>query len=270
MGSTLKTRLELNVVGAGDWKVQKDRHPSCFVLSIGDTKVLLDCGFGALGQMASYDIDPLNIDEVWITHFHADHLADLLPLLIDRFLKEKQRDTPLKPLTLRGPAGFAERVTTLYSLFCAEAVRDPRLVIYEARQVFSLGSAECTTVPVNHIPGHQSVGFEVRCAGHVFLYAGDASGPLESQPDEFQRAMCYADTVLLSAGAPPKTVGGAHIDVETAISWALGTNIQRLLISHVPTPHMNDAYRYAEAQGKQGKLEQISILEDGDDLRMSD
>ncbi len=254
--------FKLKVLGAGDWKTTSERHPACFMLSVGKKKILLDCGFGAMHQMAHYGISPLEIDEVWITHFHPDHFSDVIPFLVHRTLEANASGVAQPPLMIRGPEGIEERIGTLFSVFCADAVRDPAMDIWDANSTI-VGIGPGTTlhmVPVHHIPGHESAGFSVTYQGRSFFYAGDACAPLEGQPRLFQEAL-NCDTILLSAGAT-KTAGG-HIDFETAMNWIQSSNVKRLILNHVPEQSFGAAQDYARGATTTGRL-QVVIARDGD------
>ena len=256
--------FKLKVLGAGDWKTTRERHPACFVLTVGTKNMLLDCGFGAMHQMAHYGISPLEIDEVWITHFHPDHMSDLIPFLVHRALEAKDSIFTPNKLTLRGPSGFEQRIGTLFSVYCADAVRDSEMAVEEIQDsmpfVISGCSANMRMIPVRHIPGHESVAYEVVLNGRSFLYAGDACAPLDTQPKLFQESL-DCDTILLSAGAT-KTAGG-HIDFETARSWIQSSDVRRLILNHVPEQCFEAAQDFARGATTAGRL-QVIIARDGD------
>src|SRR5919108_3959009 len=72
-----------------------------------DRHVLLDAGAPILPHMHRLGMDPGNVDVVFLTHFHGDHLAGLIPFLCYRAFEAPQ------PLTIVAPAGGAERVARL-------------------------------------------------------------------------------------------------------------------------------------------------------------
>jgi ribonuclease BN (tRNA processing enzyme) len=54
-------------------------------LSVGDRTYLVDLGHGAFQRVHEAGIDPASIRNVFITHLHSDHIADLYQLLWLRF-----------------------------------------------------------------------------------------------------------------------------------------------------------------------------------------
>ena len=47
----------------------------------GETTVLLDCGGGVFGKLREH-VDYTDVDAVVISHVHADHFIDLVPVLL--------------------------------------------------------------------------------------------------------------------------------------------------------------------------------------------
>lgn len=70
--------MRLTVVGKSPaWQ---DRGGACssYLISEGDSSVLLDCGNGAFGALRDL-ADPANLDAIFVSHLHADHFFDLVP-----------------------------------------------------------------------------------------------------------------------------------------------------------------------------------------------
>jgi len=68
------------------------RHPSILLQYKGDY-ILFDCGEGTQLQMQKARTSPMKISKIFITHWHADHFAGLLPLIESLHLS--RRKTPL-------------------------------------------------------------------------------------------------------------------------------------------------------------------------------
>lgn len=75
----------------------KRRHPA-ILFHYGPDYFLFDCGEGTQLQMEKAKISPMKISKIFITHWHADHFAGLLPLIESLHLSRRK-----EPLEVYGP-----------------------------------------------------------------------------------------------------------------------------------------------------------------------
>ena len=73
--------MRLTILGSGNL-LPDDLHrsPSHWVEE-GDVRLLLDCGSGCLHGMARERLWWKAVSHIALTHFHADHVGDLSPIL---------------------------------------------------------------------------------------------------------------------------------------------------------------------------------------------
>ena len=91
--------LSLFFAGTGGSAPTPRRGLPAIVLRRGAEQILVDCGEGTQRQLMR-SIGLTELDEVLITHLHADHWLGLLGLLKTYDLRSRER-----PLTVRGPRG---------------------------------------------------------------------------------------------------------------------------------------------------------------------
>ena len=94
--------MDLSVVfyGTGGSVPTARRATACVLIRAGGSRVLVDCGEGAQRQMM-LSTGLVQVDEILITHFHADHYLGLPGLLKTYDLQERQA-----PLRIAGPSGL--------------------------------------------------------------------------------------------------------------------------------------------------------------------
>jgi ribonuclease Z len=101
--------MDLDVVflGTGGSVPTARRATACLLIRAGGDRILVDCGEGAQRQMQrSTGLVP--VDDIFITHFHADHYLGLPGLLKTYELNGRE-----KPLRLFGPPGLEELFVAL-------------------------------------------------------------------------------------------------------------------------------------------------------------
>lgn len=96
--------IEIVFLGTSSGIPTKKRgHPSVHVRREGDY-FLFDAGEGTQRQMKIAGLSPMKVENVFITHWHGDHVLGLGGLLSSCSLEDRE-----KPLTIYGPEGSSER-----------------------------------------------------------------------------------------------------------------------------------------------------------------
>jgi ribonuclease Z len=78
----------------------------------GGERILFDCGEGTQRQLLRSDVGLVELEEIFLTHFHADHYLGLPGLLKTYALRGREL-----PLTLYGPAGLRDLLGALRRIF---------------------------------------------------------------------------------------------------------------------------------------------------------
>jgi len=73
--------MEVIILGSGTATPSLERNASGLVVKTAGLHVLVDMGPGTLRRMCEAGIDAKLIDAILITHFHPDHVSDLVPFL---------------------------------------------------------------------------------------------------------------------------------------------------------------------------------------------
>jgi ribonuclease BN (tRNA processing enzyme) len=99
--------MKLVVLGSGTATPHPDRSSAAFWLETSNGKVMLDFAASALHRLAEERLEWANIDSIWISHFHLDHCAGLVPFL---FAARHSPETSerSKPLKIFGSKGLKD------------------------------------------------------------------------------------------------------------------------------------------------------------------
>jgi ribonuclease BN (tRNA processing enzyme) len=97
--------MKLTILGSGTSVPHPERSSSGFWLETATGSVLLDCSAPAVHRMAQEKLDWANLDAIWISHFHLDHVGGVPAFLFGtKYAPETQ--SRKKPLRIFGPKGL--------------------------------------------------------------------------------------------------------------------------------------------------------------------
>jgi ribonuclease Z len=104
--------MELSVafLGTGGAVPSARRSTASVLVARGGERLLFDCGEGTQRQMQR-SLGLVQVDEIYLTHFHADHILGLPGLLKTYDLTERER-----PLTIYGPRGLIDLFKTMHRI----------------------------------------------------------------------------------------------------------------------------------------------------------
>ena len=117
--------MELTLLGTGCPKVDFKRFGPSNLVSTNKTKVLIDCGSGVTQRLDQIKISSADIDALFLTHLHSDHVVDLYQLIISSWHSYR-----IKPWKIYGPKGTKKFVSKIMDAWKEE--RDLRIK-YESR-----------------------------------------------------------------------------------------------------------------------------------------
>lgn len=213
--------MRLTVLGTASHYPTPASPCSGYLLEHGATSVWVDAGPGTLAELQRHS-DLTGLDAVWISHAHADHTADLLPL----YYALAFGDLPARePLPVFGPPDLRDR---LLGFFGAGAARDlDRVFAFQSladRAGAVIGGLRLAWEPVEHdVPAWA---LRAQAGGASLLYTGDA---VLSPGLAAFAAGC--DVLLAEAGAD--RADGSHLTPEDAGTLATRARAGRLLLTHL-------------------------------------
>lgn len=224
------TAFQLTPIGTSPAWYNPGEPSSGFLLEGAGTRVLVDCGSGVVSRyLALFGADK-PIDAVVLSHVHADHCFDLVPLKYGIDYGTLQHWAPQLWL----PPGARERLTRLASTWDEgfsyfEETYDVREFGTEAP--FTVGDFSVTALDVPHYIESKALRFELD--GTAFGYSSDLGPTPEIAP-----FMQGVDLLLAEAACAEDTdldqPGRGHITATEAGRIADQAGAHSLLLTHVP------------------------------------
>src|ERR687897_73008 len=158
------------------------RAPTAMLLRRGGERLLFDCAEGTQRQLLRSNVGLIELREVFLTHYHADHYLGLPGMLKTFALRGREA-----PITIYGPPGLSELFSALRRIF-GKLTYPYELIELAAGDVLERGDYRLATFPVNH--GVSAVGyalvedprpgrFDVSTADTLGISAGPERGALQ-------------------------------------------------------------------------------------------
>jgi len=229
--------VRLTVVGcAAAWGRGADAASSCYLIEAGDTAIVLDLGQGSFARLATLR-RPESLAAVLVSHSHADHCVDLIPL---RYYLRYEARASAGTVALHAPADLPARFDALTGEagFLADLAFTP-LAPGDRR----FGPLRVTAALVAHTADSFAFRVAEDRAPTGIVYSGDCGDPGDLVP-----LLRRGDTLLAEAsfGTGPVPPGVPHLDAAGAASAAREGGAARLVLTHLqPGPDPAAAVEHA-------------------------
>jgi ribonuclease BN (tRNA processing enzyme) len=107
--------VEVVILGTGTATPSLTRNASGIAVRCQGHTVLVDMGPGTLRRLCEARLDPKDIDAILITHFHPDHVSDLVPFLFaSNYAYGPTRTAPFFVVGVKGLGQFYEALVGVY------------------------------------------------------------------------------------------------------------------------------------------------------------
>lgn len=250
--------IRMRVIGSSPSVQRPGRACSCYLLRTRDSSVLFDIGSGALGNLHAA-IDYPQLDAVIISHMHADHFLDLIPLRYGLKYGPLLRDGRMpvflppggeamlrKPSAFpsEGPDDFLDEVLSIHEYDPARPleINDLRLTFRQTRHYI-----ETYSIRAEH--GNASI-----------VYSGDTA-PCDSVVEHAADCSLFLCEATLGLGHEEGMRG--HSSAEEAGEMAQRAGVHRLVLTHYGSTYAPDELEEAAQSAFSGRC---SMADDGIEL----
>jgi ribonuclease Z len=183
--------LSVTFLGTGGAVPSARRSTASVLVARGGERLLFDCGEGTQRQMQR-SLGLVQVDGIYLTHFHADHILGLPGLLKTYDLTERER-----PLTIYGPRGLADLFKTLHRIVGRLGFKLD-LVEIEPGDSIALDGAELQAFPVEHTV--RAIGFALAEEGRPGRFDPQAAKRLGAQEGPAFAALQRGEVVAGALG----------------------------------------------------------------------
>jgi ribonuclease BN (tRNA processing enzyme) len=230
--------MKLIILGSGTCVPSLKRSAPAYYLEAEGRQILIDCGSGTLLQLEKLSKSYKDIDAVFITHPHPDHVAGIMPLIhallaTPLFMREKA-------LLLVGPKGFKKfyekgiaSVMGRPKTFSIQIIEIEDKMDYPPFHVFAAGT----------VHSENSIAFRLEHGGKSVVITGDAD--YDQGIIELSR---NCDLLIADCSFPESMKAGGHMTPKECGLVAKKAGVKKLLLSHLHTLPFPDTYRLKECQ----------------------
>ncbi len=275
--SQLPDGLHVGLCGAGSPFPDDLRLGPCTAVLAGKRLFIFDAGSGSTRNIGKLGFLAGQVEAVFLTHFHSDHIDGLGELLLQRWVQGGHAT----PVTVVGPTGVEQvvgGVTQAYALDRGYRVAHHGDAVVPASGfgatphafdgavptvLLKEGELEISAFPVAHDPAHPAVGYRIRYRDRSVVLSGDTR-----KAESVRQAATGADLLVheaLSARLVDVLKGAAeaggrarmvklfedikdyHASPEEAAATARDAGVRYLLLNHIvptipPLPGLEDHF----------------------------
>lgn len=222
--------IKATILGSGTCVPRLARSACAVLVETGKSKILLDLGPGTMHQLLLAGVTIFDLTHIFLTHFHPDHTAELVPLLFATKYPDGLRRK--KTLTVLGGDGLIQFYKNLQAAYGNWIVLpDHQMVLREistlSGETLRFEDFELTARPVRHRPESLACGIQSR-QGVRIVYSGDTE-----TCDELVRLAHQADLFICESALPDELQVPGHLTPSLAGRMASRAGAKRLVLTHL-------------------------------------
>jgi ribonuclease BN (tRNA processing enzyme) len=220
--------MKLVVLGSGTTVPHPRRASSGYWLETVGGTILLDCSAGIGTRMAANGLDWPNLDTIWISHFHLDHVGGLAPFLAGTKHAAEMANRK-NPLRIFGPAGIRQLIDNFSNANNYRLLEQPfpvEIIEVDALEPFEiLRGVEATAMKTPHTP--ESHAIHIRDGETTLVYSADTAF------DETLAALANGvDIFLLESSFVKNKPVEKHLELVEAVTLIRKAKPKRAMLTH--------------------------------------
>lgn len=228
MSNPSSTPVSLTFIGTGDAFNSGGRRSSSYLVTAGDTRLVIDCGPTTPHGLKALGVDPGHVNAVLQTHFHGDHVLGLPMLLLHHQILGGRPGG----LAVIGPPELEQLTIDIYARVygrTAERLKQTPEVAHfvTARPGEPITLADGTHIDVfgvTHNP--ESIGYRIQIAGRTLAFTGDTKWD-----DRLTALADGADVMVIDCTWLDDAIGD-HLSYKEILAKRDLLPAKRILLSH--------------------------------------
>lgn len=232
--------MKITILGSGTILAAPNRTTPAYLIEHENKKFLVDTGPDILHQLAKNGIKISDINGIFYTHLHSDHIDGLMPFLVslkvDGLFKKlfKQQETT-SPLLLCGPKQFNDffaQLQTLQKIQAPPANGLDNFIDRIIREEFGDGDEKIIDglhIHTKHVEHTEnSLGYRFTYNNKTIVFSGDSG-----LCDGLITLSKHADIAVFECATPTEFELSDHLSPRKCGQIATEANVKKLILSHI-------------------------------------
>jgi ribonuclease BN (tRNA processing enzyme) len=207
----------LTLLGTGTCQIEFERRASSVLLELDDTYILFDCGHGVVQRLLDAGVQHNQVDHVVLSHFHPDHVSDLIPFLhAGAWSRQNPRSSDIH---VYGPAGVQSLIDGFVRIFGIDAFQQSSysLVVHQVTEgFFGIGFQNFEFLSLPPAGNH---GLRFTYNGKTYALTGDSH--------------FHAEEVEFLKGIDLAVIDSGHLEDEEIVELAVASQARMIVCSHL-------------------------------------
>lgn len=221
--------MKVTVLGSGTSVPHPSRTSSGYFVETDGCKILLDCSASIASRMAAAGLTWHELDAIWISHFHLDHVGGLPAFLAGTKHAAEMKDRT-KPLQLIGPVGsisLIERFDAVNNYRLLEQPFPVEIVEVEPLDNFMIaGRVEAVAMKTPHTP--ESLALHISGDDRTMVYTADTGF------DETIAAFANrVDLLVIECSFPKNKPAEKHLELAEAMYIIRKASPKHAVLTHL-------------------------------------
>jgi len=232
--------VKLTVLGSGTGWMRLDRSAPGYLVEYEGFNLILDCGPGVFKQFLRLGKSIDEVDGIFVSHYHPDHVADVIPFFFAiRYEMGYKREKPFLFVTSSLFEEFFSHLKRAFNQWVEPPEGKVTWCYVKDKEEFSLGPFRAKTRKVKHNP--ESLAIRLEAGGKVLVYTGD-TGFCE----EVIEISKGADLLLIECSNSTDVKVEHHLGPYEVADIAERAKVKRVVVTHL--------YPHSETEDLEGIL----------------
>lgn len=248
------------ILGSSSGLPQAGRATAGYLLKTGDSLSLIDCGGGVTGSFLKRGLNPLDVDRIFISHTHPDHVCELPLFLQLIYLRGRE-----EPVDLYLPEEFVEPFKQYMKAVYLIVEKLPfKIRFHPVTDDFTFfnDSFQLTSHPNNHLLGNkdyieklnlpnkmQCFSYKIKVGEKKIFYSADI-GTFDDIKDHLD-------------GCEFVIIESTHINLDDFFSFVNTISVGQFIITHLGS---EEEIAEISRQAEQAGMNNMMIAMDGMEL----